>query len=137
MLTATGEPIDPYEIFEDDDEDRPADSITRSQVHDDLVVQTRRYCDNLAARGWKGRWSATPPAEPTETEREQMRAERRDVIAANKAWLAAEQVRSDWLKTFCARKTDRRTARPSSPQPSPPARTSSPPHDCAPSASST
>lgn len=104
VLTTTGEPVDPYDLFEDDDEDRPADSITRSQVHEDLVVQVRWYCDDLAARGWKGRWSAAPSAEPTEAEREHMRAERRDVIAANKAWLAAEQVRRDWLKQFCTRK---------------------------------
>lgn len=105
VLTATGEPVDPYELFEDDDHERPKDAVTRSQVHEELIVQTRWYCDNLAARGWRNRWSPTPPAEPTEADREQMRAERRDVIAANKAWLAAEQVRRDWLKTFCARKT--------------------------------
>ncbi|MDV3357156.1 ParB/RepB/Spo0J family partition protein [Dietzia sp. IN118] len=104
VLTATGEPVDPYEIYEDDEEDRPEDAIIRSQVHEALVVQTRWYCDDLAARGWKTPWSTASQGEPTEEEREQKRAERRDVIAANKAWLAAEQVRRDWLKTFCARK---------------------------------
>ena len=69
------------------------------------MVQVRWYCDDLAARGWKTPWGPAPQGEPTEDDREQARAQRRDVIAANKAWLAAEQVRRDWLKTFCARKT--------------------------------
>lgn len=104
VLTATGEAVDPYEVVDDDDEDRHADDITRSQVHDELNVNARWFCDDLAARGIKNRWSPTPPPEPTEDEREQMRAERHDVIAANKAWVAAEQVRRDWLKGFCTRK---------------------------------
>ncbi|PTM85332.1 ParB/RepB/Spo0J family partition protein [Dietzia psychralcaliphila] len=30
VLTATGEPVDPYELFEDDDHERPEDAVTRS-----------------------------------------------------------------------------------------------------------
>ena len=105
VLTATGEPVDPYELYEDDDQDIPEGGITHSQVHEELVVTHRLYCDNPAARGWKRLGATAPAPAATEQDKEAARAERRDVIAANKAWLAAEQVRRDWLKTFCARKT--------------------------------
>ena len=43
--------------------------------------------------------------EKTEDEREAARAERRDVIDSNKAWVSAETVRRNWLRAFAARKT--------------------------------
>lgn len=45
------------------------------------------------------------PSTATETARDQQTAERREVIANNKAWAAAETVRRDWLRAFLARKT--------------------------------
>jgi ParB family chromosome partitioning protein len=47
----------------------------------------------------------TRPDEPSEAEREAASAERRRVIAHNKAWRSAETVRRDWLTKFIARKT--------------------------------
>ncbi len=49
----------------------------------------------------------TKPArdQMTDAQREQAKAERRDVIDSNKAWDAAEQVRREWIKDFLTRKT--------------------------------
>ncbi len=44
-------------------------------------------------------------ADMSPEQREQARAERRDVIDSNKAWDTAEPVRRDWLATFATRKT--------------------------------
>lgn len=41
----------------------------------------------------------------TDAEREQAKAERRDVIESNKAWDAAEVVRREWVKMFLTRKS--------------------------------
>lgn len=44
-------------------------------------------------------------AAAVEAERERVRAERRDVIASNKAWKSATVVRREWLTRFLSRKT--------------------------------
>lgn len=54
------------------------------------------------------------PAEPLtpdqiEEERVEKSAERKALIANNKAWTAAETVRREWLATFLSRKTPPRT----------------------------
>ncbi|MGL5858781.1 MAG: ParB/RepB/Spo0J family partition protein [Angustibacter sp.] len=68
-------------------------------------------CTNWRGAGHVYRWdhtsaSSTPTAaDMSPEEREQARAERRDVIDSNKAWDTAEPVRRDWLAAFAARKT--------------------------------
>ncbi len=67
-------------------------------------------CTDYQAHGHAPRWGGHDSgrktnAEMTAQEREQARAERRDVIDSNKAWDSAEAVRRDWLRTFLGRKT--------------------------------
>ncbi|GAB3849438.1 hypothetical protein GCM10029963_33830 [Micromonospora andamanensis] len=74
-------------------------------------------CTDFAAHGhalrWRGHDSGSgrkTVAEMTDAEREEARAQRRDVIQSNKAWDSAETVRRNWLRTFLARKTAPKTA---------------------------
>lgn len=68
-------------------------------------------CTDPATHGHHTRWatSARPArklvVQMTEQEREAARAERRDMIDANKAWDSATTVRRNWLRTYLARKT--------------------------------
>jgi ParB family chromosome partitioning protein len=54
--------------------------------------------------------ATTAGGEKSEADREAARAERRDVIDSNRAWVSAETVRRTWLREFLARKTPPRTA---------------------------
>lgn len=56
-------------------------------------------------RGGSGSSSKPKASEMTETEREQAKQARNLVIENNKAWIAAESVRRDWLGTLASRKT--------------------------------
>lgn len=106
--TATGDEVARWTVRAADDPNRPEGALTHADVHEEIRVRVRWFCLDPAARNWKARWggsAAESSAEMTDEEREAKRAERRDVIAANKAWLAAEQVRRDWLRDFCARKS--------------------------------
>ncbi|MEV2240110.1 ParB N-terminal domain-containing protein [Micromonospora sp. NPDC049891] len=74
-------------------------------------------CTDFAAHGhalrWRGHDSGSgrkTVAEMTDAEREEARAQRRDVIQSNKAWDSAETVRRNWLRTFLARKIAPKTA---------------------------
>lgn len=74
-------------------------------------------CTDFAAHGhalrWRGHDSGSgrkTVAEMTDAEREEARAQRRDVIQSNKAWDSAETVRRNWLRTFLARKAAPKTA---------------------------
>ncbi|WP_307961843.1 hypothetical protein [Salinispora arenicola] len=74
-------------------------------------------CIDFAAHGHALRWQGHDSgsgrktvAEMTDSEREEARAQRRDVIQSNKAWDSAETVRRNWLRTFLARKTAPKTA---------------------------
>jgi ParB family chromosome partitioning protein len=68
-------------------------------------------CTDYPANGhhlpaWEARLTPAPKDDATqEAEREAQRAERRRVIANNKAWRSAEVVRREWLTTFAARKS--------------------------------
>ena len=105
--TDTGDEVYRYSLYDPEDQDRPEGSLTTDDVHEEIGVSVKWFCLDPGARGWKPRYggNATATAEMTDEEREAKRAERRDVIAANKAWLAAEHVRRDWLRAFCNRKT--------------------------------
>lgn len=67
-------------------------------------------CTDPEVHGHKPRWQTRPAApakrsEMTDEQAEAARAERRDVIASNKAWKSAEVVRREWLRIHLARKT--------------------------------
>jgi len=67
-------------------------------------------CTDPAAYGHDGRYESretlrTKLAEMTEAEAEAARAQRRDVIASNKAWGSAEPVRREYLRALLTRKT--------------------------------
>ncbi|MFI5843894.1 ParB/RepB/Spo0J family partition protein [Catenuloplanes sp. NPDC051500] len=73
---------------------------------------TARYvCTDYAAYGHVNRYRApdtdaqADKAVVTDAEREAKRAERRDVIQANKDWVSATTVRREWLTGFLSRKT--------------------------------
>ncbi|WP_170119951.1 hypothetical protein [Branchiibius hedensis] len=69
-------------------------------------------CTDAKAHGHQDRWASNSggstkkkAADMSEAEREAARAERRDVIESNKAWLSAETVRTAWVVKFLTRKT--------------------------------
>lgn len=67
-------------------------------------------CTDYAQHGHRYRYAPTvqagkTAAGPSEADREAARAERRDVIASNKAWVSAATIRRAWLRSFVARKT--------------------------------
>ncbi|MFQ1004404.1 ParB/RepB/Spo0J family partition protein [Modestobacter sp. SSW1-42] len=70
-------------------------------------------CTDPAAHGHRDSWATSssrgteriPVAEMTDEQREAARAERRDVVESNKAWMSAETVRRDWLRGLATRKT--------------------------------
>jgi len=106
----TGERVPEWMIYEDDEADHaPSHHTPRSMCEERMEVEVRWYCVDPAARGWKSLGGRTPSGplteEQAEAKREADREARRDVVAANKAWLAAEEVRRSWLRTFCNRKT--------------------------------
>jgi ParB family chromosome partitioning protein len=61
-------------------------------------------CTDPATNGHVDRY-ATTAAVASGPMSEDQKAERREVIANNKAWKSAETVRRDWLRTLAARKT--------------------------------
>jgi len=70
-------------------------------------------CTDYPTHGHRHMWRSTtrtPAAERSEANREAAAADRRDVIASNKAWASAETVRREWLRTFVTRKTAPKTA---------------------------
>lgn len=69
-------------------------------------------CLDPAGHGHHDTWASSgrsasraKAAEMTPQEREEASKERKDVIASNKAWKAATEVRRRWLKTFLTAKT--------------------------------
>ncbi|MEJ5914252.1 hypothetical protein, partial [Pseudokineococcus sp. 1T1Z-3] len=76
------------------------------------TMQAVHVCTDPKGNGHTDRYAhltggSTRPraADMSETEREQARAERRDVIESNRAWASAETVRRDWLRAFATRKS--------------------------------
>lgn len=104
----TGNLVNRWEIIHDSDPDTaiPERKVRASECEDRVVVDVEWYCSSPSARGWvdpnDGRVSTK---DLSDEDREARREERRDTITANKAWLAAEEVRKSWLRTFCARKS--------------------------------
>lgn len=75
------------------------------------VARVHYVCLDPKKHGHHDRYASTSsPSKPkaadmTDEQREQARAQRREVIDNNKAWDAAETVRLAWVKTFLTRKT--------------------------------
>lgn len=65
---------------------------------------TTAYCTDFTANGHHLPAIQAAANQPTATS-EEKKAERRAVIAGNKAWRSATTVRRDWLRTFAARRT--------------------------------
>lgn len=81
------------------------------------VTTVQHYCTNPHTNGHVDRYasgnSGKKRAEDmTETEREEAKAERREVIDNNKAWTSAETTRRDWITKFLTRKTAPKDAAP-------------------------
>ncbi|WP_249715118.1 ParB/RepB/Spo0J family partition protein [Rhizomonospora bruguierae] len=97
------------EADEDAEEPEPARPY-RAWVPEYVCTDFAAHGHTLRRRGYdsgSGRKTAT---EMTDAEREEARAQRRDVIQSNKAWDSAETVRRNWLRTFLARKAAPKTA---------------------------
>lgn len=80
-----------WEWADDEDEDEQGEQRRR-------VLQEQYVCTDWAGHGHTDRWASSTPArkkaaEMSEQEREAAAAQRRDVIASNKAWDSAEPVR--------------------------------------------
>jgi ParB family chromosome partitioning protein len=129
----TGEPVDDdavdaVDVEDDDDPAQTDDDGDDDQEHDGRNVDgeqasatrpdwgtylaARYVCTDPKTYGHADFYRGTNPgdgrkpvAEMSEEEREAVRAQRRDVIASNKAWASAETVRRDWLRPFLTRKT--------------------------------
>lgn len=81
------------------------------------TVTVQHYCTNPDANGHVDRYASRDTGKKraedmTETEREQAKAERREVIDNNKAWTSAEAVRREWVTTFLTRKSAPKDAAP-------------------------
>lgn len=81
-------------------------------------VETTTYCTDPAAYGHRDRFNSGNGGEKkkademSEDEREQAKAERREVIDNNKAWASAETVRREWVAQYLTRKTAPKEAAP-------------------------
>lgn len=71
------------------------------RVYADGEVEKAYYLDDPKAHGFKKRPQNGAAGPMTD----EQKAERRTLIANNKAWLSAEVVRREWLTTFLSRKT--------------------------------
>lgn len=105
-----GEPADQHEVSPSGDA-QPG-TPGRLQVVSEWIVRDPEAAGLVPSWQWRqqhrtpeSEGNADPTNADAEAEREAKRAERRTVIANNKAWDSAETVRRDWLATFCTRKT--------------------------------
>ena len=75
--------------------------------HDEGMYVAVYVCTDPAAHGHRSRWEQQRAQRPglTDEQKAAANAERRRVVANNKAWRSAETVRRAWLTTFLARKT--------------------------------
>lgn len=72
------------------------------RVYVDGEVETLYYLDDPKPHGFKKRPQNGAASGPMT---EEQKAERRQLIANNKAWISAEAVRREWLTSFLGRKT--------------------------------
>lgn len=118
---ATGQPSEAgVELYDDEDpeDDQIGDDLDAPDDEDDSQPAPAWgshpaavwVCTDPAAYGHDGRYESRETlrpklAEMTEAEAEAARAQRRDVIASNKAWGSAEPVRREYLRALLTRKT--------------------------------
>ena len=105
---------------DDDDLDQDDEEGTQDQRPRRREVcgwMLRAVCTDFPQYGHQLRYTHTDSssqkkttADMTDAEREAARAERRDVIQANKDWPSATTVRREWLRTFLTRKAAPKTA---------------------------
>ncbi len=103
---AAAEDADLSDEYEDEEEPG-GDARPTRQVE---TLTARYVCTDPATHGHRDRYRGTGSERPraadmSEEQREQAKAERRDVIESNRAWASAEAVRRDWLRTFATRKS--------------------------------
>lgn len=92
----TGEPVTVEQIT------GLAGAAVYVRVYPSAEVERVYYLDDPKAHGFKKRPQNGAGVGPMTDEQ---KAERRTLIANNKAWLSAEVVRREWLTTFLSRKT--------------------------------
>ncbi len=83
-------------------------TVSRSWQNQTFSAHTTYVCLDWRANGHKLRHGSSPKPtrdEMNDEQREQARAERRDVIESNKAWEAAQPVRIAWITQFLTRRT--------------------------------
>lgn len=118
---ATGQPSEAgVELYDDEDpeDDQIGDDLDAPDDEDDSQPAPAWgshpaavwVCTDPAAYGHDGRYESRETlrpklAEMTEAEAEAARAQRRDVVASNKAWGSAEPVRREYLRALLTRKT--------------------------------
>lgn len=94
------------ESEDDEDEDEYAEPVKVYTpvwvVTDPAAVEEAGY---VVSRYYLDSGHSDEPVEETDEQVEARRAERRRVIANNKAWASAETVRREWMAGFLARKT--------------------------------
>jgi len=102
-------PEDEYDEESEDGSDDEAEDYEPAEPYQQYVpvwVVTDLAASGLRRRGGSGTGTVDSSDEgESEEEAEARRAERRRVIANNKAWASAETVRREWLASFVARKT--------------------------------
>jgi len=124
---ATGQPSEAgVELYDDEDpeDDQIGDDLDAPDDEDDSQPAPAWgshpaavwVCTDPAAYGHDGRYESRETlrpklAEMTEAEAEAARAQRRDVIASNKAWGSAEPVRREYLRACSPARRARRAAR--------------------------
>lgn len=89
--------------------------VYRSFGEDTHQAQIVHYCLDPKEYGHVDRYATADKkkaADQTEEEREQAKAERREVIDNNKAWESAETVRREWVAQYLTRKTAPKDAAP-------------------------
>jgi ParB family chromosome partitioning protein len=79
-----------------------------------LIVETAEACADWRAHGHTHsgvRKTTAKAADLPDAEREKRAAERREVVACNKAWPTATAVRRDWINAYLAARVEKRTDR--------------------------
>ena len=106
-LIETGDEINPDDVdFDAETGEDAEEGYTHPDAVEERTTWTPQfYCLDPAAAGLRERSRNGTAEAEAESDKEAARAERRRVIANNKAWRSAETVRISWLKKQAARKS--------------------------------
>lgn len=102
-----------YDSLDEDDADHDAEQVDGEPVEDELgfeiitewIVLDPEQTNLVDAWTWRRDHGKQLDPAPSAEDREAAAAERRRVIANNKAWASAQVVRREWLAAFVIRKT--------------------------------